>query len=70
MLVLKDVLDLVQNLVLIWKGLNKTTYIVNRARIDLFWENCGQSYNGSTIVNYGSRVVIWGIFRPEMNAES
>ena len=36
MLVLKDVLDLVQNLVLIWKGLNKTTYIVNRARIDLF----------------------------------
>ena len=24
---------------------------------------CGQSYKGLTIVNYDSRVVIWGIFK-------
>ena len=30
----------------------------------------GQSYKGSTIVNYGSRVIIWGIFKPGTTLES
>ena len=30
----------------------------------------GQSYKGSTIVNYDSRVVIWGIFQSGMTLES
>ena len=31
---------------------------------------CGQSYKASTIVNYDSRVVIWGIFKSGMTLES
>ena len=30
----------------------------------------GQSYKGSTIVNYDSRVVTWGIFKSGMTLES
>ena len=33
-------------------------------------ETCGQSYKASTIINYDSRVVIWGIFQSGMNLES
>ena len=33
-------------------------------------ESSGQSYKGSTIVNYDSRVVIWGIFKSGMTLES
>ena len=32
--------------------------------------SCSQSYKGSTIVNYGSRVVIWGIFKSGTTLES
>ena len=31
---------------------------------------CGQSYKGSTIVNYDSRVVKWGIFKSGTTLES
>ena len=31
---------------------------------------CGQSYKGSTIVNYDSRVVIWGNFKSGTPQES
>ena len=31
---------------------------------------CGQSYKGSMIVNYNSRVVIWGIFKSGTTLES
>ena len=32
--------------------------------------NCGQSYKGSTIVNYDSSVVIWGNFKSGTTLES
>ena len=39
-----------------------------------YWKNnlaiCGQSYKGSTIVIYDSRVVIWGIFKSGTTLES
>ena len=31
---------------------------------------CGQSYKQFTLVNYDSRVVIWGIFQSGMTLES
>ena len=33
-------------------------------------ETSGQSYKGSMIVNYDSRVVIWGIFKSGTTLES
>ena len=33
-------------------------------------QTCGQSYKASTIVNYDSRVVIWGIFKSGTTLES
>ena len=32
--------------------------------------SCGQSYKASTIVNYDSRVIIWGIFESGTTIES
>ena len=32
--------------------------------------DCGQSYKHFTLVNYDSRVVIWGIFQSGMTLES
>ena len=40
------------------------------ASAELTHSNCGQSYKASTIVNYGSRVVIWGIFKSGTTLES
>ena len=33
-------------------------------------DHCGQSYKGSTIVNYDSRVIKWGIFKSGTTLES
>ena len=36
----------------------------------VLWSICGQSYKHFTIVNYDSRVVIWGIFKSGTTLES
>ena len=38
--------------------------------ISLVTSFCGQSYKHFMLVNYNSRVVIWGIFKSGMNLES
>ena len=38
-------------------------------KFDISVASCGQSYKGSTIVNYDSRVIIWGNVKSGMTLE-
>ena len=61
-----------------WKIVQKNVnfsakYYVNHqkiAKVANFWQICGQYYKHFTLVNYDSRVVIWGIFQSGTTLES
>ena len=49
-----------------WSPCETVTYKAN----NIWKETSGQSYKGSTIVNYDSRVIIWGNFKSGTTLES